>query len=860
MIAELLLASAVVLAPADTTARRTLDAHRIGPAEQAPLIDGRLDDGVWAGAAVGGDFVQQYPDAGAPATQRTEIRVLYDDAAVYVGVRAFDTRPDSIVGQLGRRDATGLFSDWILVVLDSYHDRRTAYRFGVNPRGVKRDVFHFDDGAEDGSWDAVWEAATTVDDEGWTAEFRIPLSQLRFRPSEAGQTWGLNVARDIARREERSWWSPMLPNEPGFASRLGTLGALQGLRAPRRLELLPYTVASVTRAPSDHGNPFFSATDRFGSAGLDLKYGLSSDLTLTATINPDFGQVEADPSQVNLSAFESFFSERRPFFVEGADIFSFGIGLGDDNGENLFYSRRIGRQPQRTLGTSAERPYVDAPRQTRILGAGKLTGKVGGWSIGVLDAVTAETRTRYVIDGDSEVHSLVSEPLTNYGVLRARRDLRGGRSAFGGILTATHRRIGDGLEFLPASAYSGGVDARHRFGGGNWEVSGFLLTSLVRGDSTAIHRLQRAPQRYYQRPALAADLLDPSAGSLTGNSASLHVGKIGGGTYRGGVLGMYRSGGFEVNQLGFLREADKLETAAYGRWFRFEPQGIFRRWNLGWNLYSGWTTTEGERLFTGGNLNGSFQLTNLWNGYAGIGGNGPATDTRGLRGGPALRYDGGLNGWYGISSDNRRPVRYGVNGGWTVARVGEGYSFNASPSLSVRASDRMTLSLAPMISRSVSETQYVGAAPSPSGTQYLFARLDQRVAAMTARVNYTFTPDLTLQLYAQPFVAAGEYDRFLRVADPSARRFDDRFESLGDARPAEPDFNVKQFRSNAVLRWEYRPGSTLFVVWSQGRDHFAPDGSFRPGRDFGQLFGFDGDVRVPSTNVLMVKFNYWLDM
>jgi hypothetical protein len=860
MILETLLAGAVLLAPADTTARKTLGAYRIAPSEAAPVIDGRLDDEVWGRAASGGDFVQQYPDAGAAATQRTEVRIAYDDGAVYVAVRAWDTGADSIAGQLGRRDATGLFSDWIHVVLDSYHDRRTAYRFGVNPRGVKRDVFHFDDGAEDAGWDAVWDVATTIDGDGWTAEFRIPFSQLRYRAVEGSQSWGLNVLRDIARREERSWWSPMLPGEPGFSSRLGTLHGLEALRAPRRLEVLPYTVASLTRAPGDAGNPFHSGNDGSGSAGADLRYGLSSDLTLTGTINPDFGQVEADPSQVNLSAFETFLSERRPFFVEGADIFRFGIGMGDDNGENLFYSRRIGRRPQRFVGTSADRPYVDAPGQTRILGAGKLTGKIGGWSIGLLDAVTAETRTRYVTPDDPQVHSLVSEPLTNYGMLRVRRDLRGGRSAFGGVLTATHRRIGDGLEFLPASAYAGGVDFRHRFGGGDWEVSGYLLTSLVRGDSIAIRRLQTAPQRYYQRPELVAERFDPSALSITGNAASFHMGKIGGGNYRGGVLGVYRSGGFEVNELGFLREADKLESAAYGRWFRFQPQGVFRQWNLGWNLYSGWTTTEGERLFTGGNVNGSFQLTNLWNAFAGAGISLPATNTRGLRGGPALRYDGGYNGWLGVSSDNRRPVRVGMNGNWSLARVGDGYSLGISPFVSLRASGRTTLSLAPSFSRSLTETQYVGAAPSPDGTRYLFARLDQTVASMTARLNYTFTPNLTLQLYAQPFVAAGEYDRFLRVADPSARRFDDRYESLGDARPAEPDFNVKQFRSNAVLRWEYRPGSTLFVVWSQGRDHFAPEGSFRPGRDFGQLFGFDRDVNVPSTNVLMVKFNYWLDL
>jgi hypothetical protein len=860
MITEILLAGAVLLAPADTTARKSLAAYRIPAGESAPVLDGRLDDGVWSRAAAGTGFVQQYPDAGAAATQATEVRVAYDDGAVYVGVHAHDPAPDSIAAQLARRDATGLFSDWIHVVFDSYHDRRSGYRFAVNPRGVKRDVFHFDDGNEDGGWDAVWEVATSVDSAGWTAEFRIPFSQLRYRAGEAEQSWGMNVARDVARREERSWWSPMLPGEPGFVSRLGTLTALEGLRSQRRLEVLPYSVASVTRAPGDAGDPFHSPTDPFASAGADVRYGLSSDLTLTATINPDFGQVEADPSQVNLSAFESFYAERRPFFVEGADIFRFGVGLGDDNSETLFYSRRIGRAPQRRLATSGERPYVDAPSQTRILGAAKVTGKVGGWTLGILDAVTPETRTRFVLDGEPGVHSVVSEPLANYGMLRLRRDLREGRSSVGGVLTTTHRRVVDGLEFLPSAAYSGGIDFRHRFGGGDWEVSGYLLTSLVRGDSLAIRRLQTAPARYYQRPELAVERFDGSATSLSGNGASFHLGKIGGGNYRGGLLGLYRSGGFEVNDLGYLREADRMDLAAYGRWFRFTPQGVFRRWNIGWNLYSGWTTTERERAFTGANVNGNFQLTNLWNGWWGVRRAQGAVDVRGLRGGPALRTDGEWGGWMGFGSDARRSVRYGLAGDVTISDDG-GWYYGASPSLDVRASGRMTLGLYPSLSRSVEAAQYVSSSID-AGTgerSYLFGRLDQTVVAMTTRLNYTFAPNLTLQLYAQPFVAAGRYDDFRQVANPSATRFEDRYAPV-EGRPANPDFNVKQFRSNAVLRWEYRPGSTLFVVWGQGREHYLPDGSFRLGRDFGRLFGMDRGIEVPATNVLMVKLNYWLDL
>ncbi|HEU4882033.1 MAG TPA: DUF5916 domain-containing protein [Longimicrobium sp.] len=889
MFTELLLLGATLVAPADTVPAKTLAAHRLAPGEAAPVLDGRLDDAAWAQAPAAGDFVQSKPHAGQPATERTEARVVYDGGAVYVAMRAYDDAPDSIAAQLGRRDAGGIYSDWLHVVFDSYHDRRTGYRFSVNPRGVKMDAFHFNDGDEDGGWDAVWDVAARVDSAGWTAEFRIPLSQLRFKPGAGEQTWGLQFGRDVARREEQSTWTLMAPDEPGFSSRFGVMTGLADLRSPRRLELLPYTVASVTREPGAGTDPFYHQTAPYASFGADLKYGLAGDLTLTATINPDFGQVEADPSQVNLSAFESFFSEKRPFFVEGGDIFQFGVGLGDDNSESLFYSRRIGRQPQRGLDTDNQRPYVDAPQQTTILGAAKLTGKVAGWSVGVLDAVTAREHTRFLDAGSGQVESVVSEPMANYSMARVRRDLRQGRSSVGAVLTGTYRFMDDdpALLFLPSSALAGGLDFRHKFGAADmWEVSGYALASTVNGDSLAISRLQLQPQRYYQRPDAEHVSFDPDATSLSGSAASLQVAKIGGKRYRGGVLGLYRSPGFEVNELGYLRESDKVELAAYGRWFQFEPRGAIRRGDLGWNLYSGWTT-GGERTFTGGNVNGSFSLNSLWGAYGGVERAMGGLSPRSLRGGPALQTPGSWAGWAGFWSDSRKRVSGGVETSWGVEDQTDGYRFWLGPYVNVRSSSRLSVSLNPSISRERSATQYVGTLNDAAvdESRYVFARLDQTVAALTARINYTFTPELTLQFYAQPFVAAGDYDGLMEVADPRANGFDSRFRSLqGEVRECDgfygvratgdgcgdaagfaytvgnPDFNFKQFRSNAVLRWEYRPGSTLFVVWSQGREQYSADGSFRPGRDFRRLFGMDDAIDVPATNVLMIKLNYWLNL
>jgi hypothetical protein len=874
MLTSFLVIGATLLPAADTA--RTISAHRLTPDQSAPVIDGRLDDAVWASAPVATDFVQQRPTPGAAPTQRTEARFVYDDNAIYVAVRAFDTEPDAIAAELGRRDATGLHSDWVHVVFDSYHDRRTGYRFVVNPRGVKRDVFHFNDGPEDAGWDAVWEVATTVDSLGWTAEFRIPFSQLRYRPSAGEQTWGLNVIRDIARLDERSYWSPMPPGQPGFASRFGTLEGLVGLRSPRALEVLPYTVASVTRAPEDAGNPFYRENAARAGVGADVKYGLTSDFTLTATINPDFGQVEADPSQVNLSAFETFLPERRPFFVEGMDIFRFGLGGGDGGdfaAEALFYPRRIGRAPQgagqRIPGNA---PYRDVPTTTRILGAGKLSGKTpDGWSVGILNAFTGREQARF-FSAAGEEHRLAVEPLTSYGVARVSRDLNAGRTAFGTILTTTHRRLdaADSLAFLPSAAYAGGFDARHRFGpGGGYSASGWILASAVQGDSFAMRRLQRSPARYFHRPDAGHLSFDPGATSLRGWAASGEVMKTSG-NWNGGTIMNVRSPGFEANDLGYQREADQVFNAAFVGYRRFTPGTTFRSWSVFSNVWTVHTFAR-ERNALGGNVNGNFTLNSLWGGYGGIARELPRTATRALRGGPAIEVPGGLNGWAGLNTDRRKNVSGSLNT-WFGREDGTGgYNVGLGSGVTWRAGGQAQLTLNPSYSVNRSAWQFAASRSLDGRPHYAFARLDQRTAALTARLNYTFAPNLSLQVYGQPFISAGDASDFRLVrltedgtAVAPAATFADRFrpvapEDADRVQVFDPSFNVMQFRSNAVMRWEYRPGSTLFVVWQQGRQDFQPDGSFDLGRDARRLFGFDPAHPVPSTNVLMIKANYWLN-
>ncbi len=857
----------------DKDAVLALRAERV---QAPPTIDGDLSDPVWAAAQVATGFTQMQPNPGNPATQSTDVRVLYDDQALYVAARMHDTAPDSVVAQLGRRDNEN-YSDWMYVGVDSYFDRRTGFAFGLNPRGVMVDVLLFDDTEDDESWDAVWEGAARRDPDGWTAEFRIPLSQLRFRPSPDGrdQVWGINFVRKIARNNEQDFWAPTLPSDARVVSLFGELRGLRNLHPPRRLEVMPYAVASATRAPREDGDPFYHSVAPFGGAGADVKAGITSDLTLTATINPDFGQVEADPSVVNLSAFETFFPEKRPFFMEGMDIFRFGLGIGDGDlgNESLFYSRRIGRSPQGDV----DGDFVDAPEATTILGAAKLSGKTAsGWSIGVLDALTGKERARSVSDGEESTTAI--EPLTNYGVARVIRDFRDGKSAIGGILTSTNRslpRSGE-LDWLRKSAYTAGVDVRHRFGPDDaYQVSGSLVGSYVTGTADAIDEVQTAPVHYFQRPD--ADYLeyDPTRTSLSGTAGKVELWKLQG-DWRFALFGMSISPGFDANDLGFQSNGD-MTFSGFWTGYRENDRGpVFRSWNIGSNFWNGYTY-GGDRVSLGGNVNGGFELNNLWGFYGGINYNGSALSTSMLRGGPGFLRPTGWSAWSSAYTDHRKPVQFGVDFGGNVAEDSGGRGYWFSPGITIRPSDNADFHLGPSFSKDRDPLQYVDEQDADGTPYWILGTVDQTTVSMTARLNYTFSPALSLQLYAQPFISAGTYSTFKYVTNPRAAEYTDRFHVIGgdemasslnedgelvhaidtngdgdaDFEFTDPGFNFKQLRSNVVLRWEYRPGSTLFVVWSHGRTDSSDDGRFRFGNEVSSLWN------APGTNVLLLKVSYW---
>jgi hypothetical protein len=846
--------------PTPISSRRpVLEATRLDG--QAPRIDGLLDEDLWKRAAAATDFVQISPDEGEPASEKTEARAVYDDDALYIGVRAFDSDPEGILGQLTRRDQES-FSDWVRVAIDSYNDQRTAFQFGVNPKGVKQDVYRYDDTRVDPDWDAVWDVETSIDELGWTAEFRIPYSQLRF-PAAEDQTWGLQFTRSIARKSETAYWAPRSTQDSGTVSRYGELRGMDSIEPHGRLEIAPYTLGRLERAPGDLTDPFYSENDTFASGGIDLKYGLSGNFTVDVTVNPDFGQVDADPARVNLSEFETFFPERRPFFVEGSNIFTFNIGDQDE----LFHSRRIGRAPRRH--PDSQGGYVNAPDVTTIQVAEKLSGKTSsGWTVGLLHASTAK-ESATVIPGEGSEYREAVEPPTQYSFARLQKDYRKGQSAVGVVATGVLRPT-DGAEAFSAhsNAVSGGVDFRHRFGDENYSVSGYALGSRVAGSTDAIARTQRASSRYMHRPDADHLTYDETRTSLDGLSASANFSKVGGGFSRYWAGFRTRTPEFETNDVGFMGRADFVVAWGGIGYEHTFPSERLRRWDVRWHNWT-WRTYDGVRTSLGTRLSGGAQFLNYWNvsGGAAYGLGGFTTGM--LRGGPKVRTDDSVDGFARVSSDGRKDVQLTVNLNARRTPATESWSVNASPNLRWRAAGRARANVGGSFSKSVGATQWVKRI-STDADYYIFGRIARQTVSLTGRFDLSFTPELSLQVYAQPFVSAGRYSGFKQLADPLADDFVDRFTALrpdvvdgayqtdvdADGEPESidnPDFNSKQFRSNAVLRWEYSPGSRLFAVWSHGRQHFASDGEFNLADDLGTLFD------AQAENVFMLKLSHWLD-
>jgi hypothetical protein len=813
------------------------------PEASALQLDGELNDDVWRRADVITDFRQRDPKEDAEPTYRTEARVAFDREALYVAVQAFDPEPNRIVGHLTRRDNASP-SDWLRVIVDSYHDRRTAYEFAVNPAGVKQDKYYFNDGNEDLGWDAIWDVAVSTSAEGWRAEFRIPFSQLRF-PDNPSPVFGFAVMRQIARLNELSTWPLIAKSRNGFVSQFGDLTGLHVAGSPRRLELVPYTVAELRTEPTPtDGNPLVNTRNPGAQFGLDLKYALTPALTLTATVNPDFGQVEADPAVVNLSGFETFFAERRPFFIEGSGAFSFDLDCNDGSCTGLFYSRRIGRAPRLSPDVSDEGFYI-SPAQTTILGATKLTGRVGGFRIGALNALTGEERA-VAADGGAQFR-LPVEPFTSYSVVRAKREFAN-QSALGFMFTSTNRSLGEPgspLRILPDTAATGGVDWDWRLLG-KYSLTGYWAGSTLHGEPEAIADIQESTVHSFQRPDAGHVEFDPTRTSLSGHAGQLSFSKISGEEVRFSSVASFKSPGFDANDLGFMRRADDISQSNWIQFRRDRPSARVRsfRWNLNqWSSHN----FDGDLQYVGGNVNAHWVLTSNWAFGAGFNIEPRGFDDRLTRGGPGGYFDGGWSIWSYVDGDSRKPVV--VN--WFLGGIRYRYGrtqLDVEPSVTVRPSSAVTLSLGARFQPASTAAQWV---EQDANGEYVFGRLEQTTVALTTRVNYTITPTLSLQLYAEPFVSSGDYTNFYRLVEGRAEKFENRYADY--AYDGNPSFNYRSFRTTNVLRWEYKPGSSLFVVWQQGREDEADYGGFKFSRDFGKVFS------TPASNVFLVKMSYWLN-
>ena len=852
----------VLAAPSVAAAQERKQAHATRVANGAIRLDGALDESVWGAAPAITDFVQREPVEGIAPADPTDVRIVYDDDAIYVGARMRSS--GGVRAPLGRRDDDDQ-AEHILVSFDTYLDRRTASTFGVTAAGVRLDVYSSSDDleSEDGGYSPVWGAEVVTDASGWAAEMRIPFSQLRFN-ERSPQVWGLNIERRVPARNEQAFWALVPRTETKWSSLFGDLHGIDGIRPRRRLELLPYVAgAAQVIGDRDRANPFASAANLDARAGLDLKMGLGSNLTLEATVNPDFGQVEADPAEVNLSAVETFFEERRPFFLEGADLLT-----GYPN--NFFYSRRIGGAPQ----GRAQGAYVDQPKAATILGAAKLTGRLGsGTSIGVLSGVTGEETARAFTPGASIGATRVAATSV-FGVARVEQEFGPPGSTAGLMTTLLHRDLTPGeplASLLTTSAVSLSGDAIVRLRGGEYEWRGSLGATHVTGSAAAIDRIQRSSAHYFQRPDAPYFDYDPGRTSLTGIKTGSTIERRTGRHWNWGLDSQMETAGFESNDLGRLSSADGLQTSGWlsyretipGAWYRAYHLQLAheRRFTYDWIRRQGSLTADA-----------AIDWPNFWETEVSVTHQMRAQDERLTRGGPLM---GTPRGWsVAVAVDSNRAKRLQTD--YVVEYAGNedgGSNFVAASEWEFQSGSQWGLSVTPRYQREVDVRQYLtslaGGGASTFGSRYVFGRVDRSTYSTQLRANYTFKPDMTLDFYAEPFAASGRYDnvgelsaaqsRLLRLygtggttltplADGSLRVTD------GDAAFVLPnrDFNVLSFRSNLVLRWEWRPGSTLYLVWQQDR---ASDAFGTSRATVGDMFSA---LRARGDNYFVVKTSFWL--
>ncbi len=792
-----------------------------------------INESIWDTVVWGGDFTEFQPDNNTDPSQETRFKILYDDDNLYIAVRAYDSEPEKIISRISRRD--NLNSDGVYIAIDSYHDLRTAFMFGIGAGGDKSDWIASDNGNnEDSSWNPIWDVKTTIDDLGWSAEARIPINQLRFKDG-SNIIWGFNVMRSIHRLDEKSLWDHVSANSPGWVSESGELHGLD-LKSKNQVDIRPFVTASMNTYESVANNPYRDGKDTNFNGGLDAKIGITNDLILDLTFNPDFGQVEADPSVITLDGFEIFMREQRPFFVESKNIFDYSFGPRNDN---LFFSRRIGKAPSGSPSLNSGE-YYKSPQFTKILGAAKFSGKTeNGWSIGVLESVTANEYAN-INDGENVRREKV-EPLTNYLVTRIQKDFNDNNTFVGGIITSTNRsELPDNLNFLHKSAMTAGIDFKHQWNNKNYYFEGKFIGSNVKGSEESIYRTQTSITHLFQRVDASHLEVDPTKTSLKGTGGVFMIGKQGGGHWTYDLGFDWHSPELELNDLGFLKQADHKAQFAAVAYRSLNPKGKIRSFDMSLRQFSTYDF-EGNHNRTQYAFNSGIRFMNNYAIEIG-GAHKPRIYINSfLRGGPRWKFNQENYMYLFMMSDQSKKLRGLIGAIYSQAKQNNFSMFKMEALLTYTPSDKLLFSISPEYVYSPNKTQYVTTVNYDGSYKYILASFDSHTLMTNIRVNYTVNPKLTIQYYGQPFIFRAKYNQFKYVTNPTADNLNNRFnlynedqiniennyysidhnlDGTSDYGFYNPNFSTVQFKSNLVVRWEYKRGSELYFVWSQGLNTF----------------------------------------
>ena len=831
---------------------RTYNTVRI---TEKPIIDGVLNDACWEKGEWASDFTQWVPNEGARASQRTELKVLYDEKNIYVAIRAFDTEPEKIHRKAASRD--DLAGDVVGICFDSYHDYRTGFEFDVTAAGQKIDGILTNPWNGDFSWNAVWYVKVGMEDSAWTAEFEIPLSQLRYSSDDV-QVWGIHCWRWIDRLQEESDWEVQSSTSPGMLYLFGNLKGIVGLQKSRHIEFMPYAVSKVKTYEKEILNPYANkGRTFFGNAGLDAKIGITSNFTVDFTVNPDFGQVEADPSEMNITAFESYFDEKRPFFLEGKNIFNYQF---DDL--NLFYSRRIGQKPSYQPDS-----ILKYPDFTSIISAEKFSGKTAkGLSIGVIHSITASEKA--IIKPENTEEDVVVEPLTNYFVARVQQDINKSNTVIGGMLTSTNRFIHNSqLDYMNKAAYTGGVDLLHQWRDKEYFVDAKFLGSYIDGDKQAIQELQRSSAHYFQRPDADYITYDSTLTNLSGFGGRIKVGKGSKGLWRYATEINWRAPGLDLNDIGFMQMADLIKQENSLSYFVNKPVSIFRTYSLSLGEYNSWDFGM-NHLYSSGEFDVYLEFLNKWAFSTGVSYKSQEQDNTLLRGGSSMITPASYSVYANIHTDWSKKISFSLNSNMLRGDNQRYNTYSISPGISVQPVTSLKLSMNARYTHSQDALQYVKLVSD----RYILGKINNKTLGITFKANLIITPELSLQYYGSPFASIGRFSQFKQVTNPHDKNYNNRFKLLNPVADGSvykvdenndgafdysfdnPDFDFYQFRSNFVFRWEYRPGSQIYLVWSNERTNEINPGLYSLENTTGRLRA------VFPTNVFLIKFNYWFSL